>query len=754
MKNLSKLFFALALTLAVALTMTALADVDYKGPTPLYANQQKVPVYREQSTESDVIVKLKGATSVMPELMSDDGVWCGILVEDTNHGGQMIGWVEAQNLSEGFPQSLCSHDWGSWTVEVEPTCTQKGYSWRLCKICGIRDEKETKKKDHDWSKWKVSKEATCTKKGERVRTCKVCGKEEREEYLEDHDFGAWKMTKEPTCTQKGERVHTCRVCGLEKAQALDTLPHDYEYVVTTEPTDHSAGIRAKICRVCGKNGGEESFDPEGTIRRKARGEDVRAMQQLLVEQGYLNAGGADGIFGGGTEKALMQYQLDRGLNPDGVAWPQTLKDLQHDFGPWQTVKEMTRSQAGERVRVCQGCGFEQHETVEAGEVFEFNRRGEDVRAMQQMLTELGFNAGSYDGIYGKKLDAAMAGFAEAHGMVVEQGKVRPSDVDAVMNAWFDTLSPEDWKGEGGADSPVNLALSVTPAASADEADDSGVHTYNWTLTNLGDKKATFVALLLTFGEGPDFRQNDLVMDLDGFVLKSGAGNEISGSFSADEDWGEGSLNFAALAVTEDDGAKWLSNTITFENEVHPAEKTIAPVAVDLDVNNLPDGIYPVSFNPGDVFSGSSGIFMNAVHVYTQDWYDPADVSALNVGDTVIVQGEPVPVLSIEQDGWITINRDQDAMDFNLASEEDTNGFIVRGLDDLSTYTEQGVATLVVDPSASFTDAWDIEKAPVTVSGEDIVEAIQTSENEYFVAHNTTVRVEAGKVVEINRVYVP
>ena len=52
------------------------------------------------------------------------------------------------------------------------------------------------------------------------------------------------------------------------------------------------------------------------------------MQQLLIEQGYLNAGGADGIFGGGSEKALMQYQKDRDLNPDGIGWPQTLKDLE------------------------------------------------------------------------------------------------------------------------------------------------------------------------------------------------------------------------------------------------------------------------------------------------------------------------------------------------------------------------------------------------------------------------------------------
>ena len=746
------LTMAIALMLALILALPALADVPYNGPLPLYVNREKIKVYREQSTKAKYYTKLKGATAVMPELVSDDGLWYGILVEDTKHGGQKIGWVQAEVLVDYFPQSLCPHNWSDWTVERQPTCTEKGYRWRTCLICGIRDESEPKKKDHEWGKWKVLKEATCSKKGERVRTCKNCGTEDREEYYDDHDFDSWQMTKEPTCTEMGERQHTCRVCGTVKTQALDMLPHDYEYQVTVEATDHSAGVRSKICKVCGANGGEETFDPEGTIRRGDRGDNVAAMQQLLVEQGYLNAGGADGIFGGGTEKALMKYQQDRNLNPDGVAWPQTLVDLEHDYGPWTTVQEMTRTQAGERVRVCQGCGFEQRETIDAGTMFEKGRRGEDVRAMQQIIKEVGYDAGSFDGIYGGKLDNALAGFAADHGIVVETGKVRPADVDAVVNAWFDTFPEETWKGETTMETPVNLALTVEPVGAADDA---GITTYNWSLTNLGSEPATFTALLLTFGE-PDFRHENLVMALNGIDLEPGAGNSATGSFNADADWGEGNLNFAALAVSQADGSKWLSNTVTVENAAHPAQKTVAPVATPLDLTNLPDGTYPVSFNRGDVLSGSTGIFMNAVHVYTQDWYDIVDINTLKAGDTIIVEGEPVPVLSVEQDEYgFAVNEGQEGVrSFYLSGEEDSNGFAVHGLDDLSTYTDQGETTLLVDAAATFTDSWDIESKPVTVTGDAIVEAMQASANEYFVAENTTVRLEGGKVVEINRTYVP
>ena len=743
---------ALALCASFVAAWAEATGTPYTGPMPLYVNKSKVKAYKEPNTGSKTVKKLKGATAVTPQLVSADGAWIGVLIEDTKHGGQMIGWIQADLLVDYLPQSLCDHQWGKWTVEKESTCTEKGFRYRYCEICGLRDEKETKKKDHEWGKWKVLKEATCSKKGQRVRTCKVCGEEEKEDYLDDHTFGDWTILKQPTCAEEGERVHTCKVCGAEVKQKLDKLPHDYEYRVVTEATDHSAGVRAKVCRNCGYATENESYDPEGTIRRGAKGEDVRYIQQLLVEQGYLNAGGADGIFGGGTEKALMHYQQDRNLNPDGIAWPQTRADLEHDYGPWTTVKEMTRTEAGERMRVCRGCGFEQHETVESGTVFEKGRRGEDIRALQQIIKEVGYDAGGFAGIYGRKLDAALAGFAADRGMVVEEGKVRPADVDAVVNAWIATIPNEAWMGEGNAQTPVNLALTVTTAG---PADDQGVTTYSWSLTNLGSEPAMFDALLLTFGAEPDFRQDNLVMVLDGFELKAGAGNSVSGSFNADSDWGEGNLNFAAMAVSETNGAKWLSNTVTFENAISPEARTIAPEAVAIDVNNLPDGEYHVAFNPGDVLSGASGIYMNAVHIYTMDWYDIVDISALKVGDTLIVEGEEVPVLSLEETEYgLSVNEGQDARAFDLATEEDSNGWFIRGLDDLRTYTERGVASLVVDPSATFTDGWDIEKEPVTAAYDGIVEALRSSGNDTFIPDNTTVTIASGKVVKIDRVYMP
>lgn len=58
------------------------------------------------------------------------------------------------------------------------------------------------------------------------------------------------------------------------------------------------------------------------------GEDVRALQILLIGRGY-NCGnsGADGIFGGDTDTAVRQYQQDNGLDVDGIAGKNTMGKL-------------------------------------------------------------------------------------------------------------------------------------------------------------------------------------------------------------------------------------------------------------------------------------------------------------------------------------------------------------------------------------------------------------------------------------------
>ena len=304
MKKLIAWLIVTVLILPMVFTIPAGA----RGYT-MYVNRDVIEAYKEPDKDSKVVKRLKGGTAV---LLADDMIvgskFVNILLEDTKHGGQMEAFVLAKYLSDTMPQKYCKHQWGKWKIIREPTCTEDGKREHTCKICGLTKSEKIKKTGHEFGKWKVIKEATCIKEGTRVRTCKICGYQQKENFFADHQFGKWKVIKEPTCTHTGERERTCKVCGYEEDQKLDKTPHEFEWKVIVEPTDHSSGTRAKICKVCGFNGGEEEFDPDGTLRRGDRSDDVRNLQQLLVDQGYLHAGGVDGIFGGGCEKAIMQFQ--------------------------------------------------------------------------------------------------------------------------------------------------------------------------------------------------------------------------------------------------------------------------------------------------------------------------------------------------------------------------------------------------------------------------------------------------------------
>jgi N-acetylmuramoyl-L-alanine amidase len=56
------------------------------------------------------------------------------------------------------------------------------------------------------------------------------------------------------------------------------------------------------------------------------GEDVRALQERLLEMGY-DVGRADGVYGAGTARAVAQFQREVGLSPDGSCGPLTLTAL-------------------------------------------------------------------------------------------------------------------------------------------------------------------------------------------------------------------------------------------------------------------------------------------------------------------------------------------------------------------------------------------------------------------------------------------
>ena len=64
------------------------------------------------------------------------------------------------------------------------------------------------------------------------------------------------------------------------------------------------------------------------LKKGCKGEDVRALQILLIGRGYsCGSYGADGSFGGATDTAVRKYQKAKGLEVDGVAGKNTMGSL-------------------------------------------------------------------------------------------------------------------------------------------------------------------------------------------------------------------------------------------------------------------------------------------------------------------------------------------------------------------------------------------------------------------------------------------
>ena len=59
------------------------------------------------------------------------------------------------------------------------------------------------------------------------------------------------------------------------------------------------------------------------LELKSHGDDVVALQQALEARGF-NPGVSDGVFGPGTEAAVIAFQKSEGLTPDGIVGPQTV----------------------------------------------------------------------------------------------------------------------------------------------------------------------------------------------------------------------------------------------------------------------------------------------------------------------------------------------------------------------------------------------------------------------------------------------
>ena len=180
--------------------------------------------------------------------------------------------------------------------------------------------------------------------------------------------------------------------------------------------------------------------------------------------------------------------------------------------------------------------------------------------------------------------------------------------------------------------------------------------------------------------------------------------------------------------------------------------TVQPLP-DTTMENLEDAILSVSFGEGDVYLDDTGKLQMKAKIYTHDKYDMVDIAQLKVGDIIVTHAGEVEVQALErsESGILFVNGGLEGGGFDLVTDN-TGIFFETGYSDAKNWYEIGEQTIRVSADFEGFDNANPDAGEIMIYPGDFLVGAVTDYN--FTPHNTTIRVEGGQVVELNRMYTP
>lgn len=156
-----------------------------------------------------------------------------------------------------------------------------------------------------------------------------------------------------------------------------------------------------------------------TVQLGDRNPQVTFIQNRLQQLGYLERP-ADGIFDQATQEAVIRFQRDKRLNPDGVVGEQTESALFEEFNRRTDISNRDFSVSNRSNRV-----------LKQGD------RGADVTALQRRLRKLGYFNGQLTGYFGRTTQEAVSRFQQAY-LIQPDGIVGSDTRSALFGSGTDT----------------------------------------------------------------------------------------------------------------------------------------------------------------------------------------------------------------------------------------------------------------------------------------------------------------------------
>jgi N-acetylmuramoyl-L-alanine amidase len=126
------------------------------------------------------------------------------------------------------------------------------------------------------------------------------------------------------------------------------------------------------------------------LRLGDSGAGVAEVRSRLAHLGLLPDAESGSIFDEELDHAVRSFQQERGLTVDGIVGPATYRRL--DEARWQLGDRVLQFVPGHLVS------------------------GDDVAELQRRLSELGFDAGRQDGVFGRRTDGALRDFQRSVGV--------------------------------------------------------------------------------------------------------------------------------------------------------------------------------------------------------------------------------------------------------------------------------------------------------------------------------------------------
>ncbi|GHU75944.1 hypothetical protein AGMMS49992_20790 [Clostridia bacterium] len=166
-----------------------------------------------------------------------------------------------------------------------------------------------------------------------------------------------------------------------------------------------------------------------SLKKGDTGTSVKVMQTLLKKLGYITFN-PDGVFGSGTEDAVIAFQQRNGLTADGKVGAATLSAL-------NSSKAVAAASATGSAAV----------TLKSGD------KGSEVTKMQQRLKSLGFITFNADGTFGSGTKTGVVAFQKANNLTAD-GIAGPGTLTLLYSASAKSAPIGGTSASGGVSSGV------------------------------------------------------------------------------------------------------------------------------------------------------------------------------------------------------------------------------------------------------------------------------------------------------------